>query len=1139
MKYSILPGLFLLAVITTQAQQRNMLFDNDWYFYRGEVANGQNLTLAMDAWRRVDLPHDWSIEDLPGTDSPFDPEAVSGVSGGFTVGGTGWYRKQFSLSSAQQGKRVYLQFDGVYMNATVWLNGDSLGIHPYGYTSFYYDITDKIKATGENTLAVRVSNEGRNSRWYSGSGIYRHVWLKTADPLHVGQWGSFITTTEAGEASARVNVKTTVLNKTGKKAAARLLTTIKDPFGKTVATLQSRESIPAGGSFEFNQDIVIAAPALWSLSSPALYTAYTEVLNGKEQTDMYTTTFGIRTISFDARNGFQLNGRTLKLKGGCVHHDNGPLGARAYDRAEERKIQLLKAAGYNAIRTAHNPPSPALLDACDRLGMLVIDEAFDMWSDRKNKQDYHLYFNEWWQRDLESMIRRDRNHPSVIMWSTGNEIPKRDEPQVVAVAQKLADYIRTLDTTRPVTCGVNGIEENKDPFLATLDVAGYNYARDKYESEEKRHPDRVVYAAESFANEAFEYWQEVLKHPYIIGDFVWTAFDHIGEASIGWLGYKQSKAFYPWNLAFVGDIDICGWKRPQSYYRDALWKKDQLAIFVKPPVPSFPDTNPAPESWSKWNWDDAVADWNWKGYEDSLLEVTAYSSCEQTELFLNGRSLGKKKTDTSTRYRAVWRLPYRAGELKAVGYTGGKEVAISVLRTAAVAERINLSADAKVINADNQDLSYITVELTDANGLLNPKADNELRFTIEGPGTIVGVGNANPKSTESYQQPQRRAWRGKCLVIVKAGKEPGMITLKATADGLQPAELKIEVKQGRVPEYIMQKVYEEVKTPYKYGLVMAPQNDSVKMDCPTVFRRNNNWYMSYIVFNGRGYETWLAESKDLLNWNTLGRMMSFSADTTQWDSQQKAGYMALEDYTWGGSYRIRRYKRKHWMSYFGGSARGYEAGDLSLGIAYTKKDITRPHEWKRLPQPILTAKDKDVRWWENRKLFKSTIIWDRAKTTGHPFVMYYNANGDSAANNIKTRWYERIGMAVSDDMVHWKRYLEEPVVHHPMGITGDAVIQKMGNLWVMFYFGAFWEGRKDAFNRFACSYDLVHWTDWDGADLIGSSTDYDSRFAHKSFVVKHNGVVYHFYNAVNAKDQRGIAVATSRDLGKSKTGFPE
>ena len=343
--------------------------------------------------------------------------------------------------------------------------------------------------------------------------------------------------------------------------------------------------------------------------------------------------------------------------------------------------------------------------------------------------------------------------------------------------------------------------------------------------------------------------------------------------------------------------------------------------------------------------------------------------------------------------------------------------------------------------------------------------------------------------------------------------------------------------KGVVPQKVMQDVYEEVKTPYKYGLVVVPGDDTKKVDCPTVFRKGNSWFMSYIVFDGRGYETWLAKSADLLNWKALGKLMSFSKDTLLWDAHQKAGYVALQDPTWGGSYEWQKYNGKYWMSYFGGNTRGYEAGLLSLGIAYTNEDPTKPHEFKRLPKPILTSTDKDVRWWENKKQFKSTVIWDKKKTTGYPFVMYYNANGDTAINNVKTRWFERIGMAVSNDMVNWKRFKEEPVMHHTTGITGDAVIQKIKNVWVMFYFGAFWEPRKDAFNRFACSYDLVNWTDWNGEDLINSTEEYDARFAHKSFVVKHKGVVYHFYNAVNKKDRRGIAVATSKDLGKSKLTF--
>jgi len=335
----------------------------------------------------------------------------------------------------------------------------------------------------------------------------------------------------------------------------------------------------------------------------------------------------------------------------------------------------------------------------------------------------------------------------------------------------------------------------------------------------------------------------------------------------------------------------------------------------------------------------------------------------------------------------------------------------------------------------------------------------------------------------------------------------------------------------------MEKIYREVKTPFKYGLVMVPADQEHKMDCPTIFKKGKYWYMTYMIFSGRGYETWMAKSSDLLHWENQGKLMSFD-DSGKWDDNQKAGYNTLLDIKWGGSYQANRFNGKYWMSYFGGKERGYEVEPLSIGMAYTDQHPSVVQEWKRLDQPVLSSLDSDVRWWENRhKLFKSTVIADQKKLTGHSFVMYYNAVGDSLANNKKTRWYERIGMAVSDDMVHWQRYLKNPVVHHPVGITGDAVIQQIGSNYVMFYFGAFWQDRKGSFNRFAVSKDLVNWTDWTGNNLIESSEKYDELYAHKSFVVKHKGIVYHFYCAVNKQDQRGIAVATSKDLGKSKLNF--
>jgi beta-galactosidase len=638
-----------------------------------------------------------------------------------------------------------------------------------------------------------VRNIGENSRWYSGSGIYRHVWLTVTDPVNIIPWGHFVTTPEVSATSAKVNLKTKVKNDTDAEVPVTLVTKLVDGKGAQVAISEARQSVGAGKMVEFNQDMVVKNPALWSTESPSLYKAVSEVFRNGQPAGKSETPFGIRSISFDAVRGFLLNGRPLELRGGCIHHDNGPLGARAYDRAEERKIELLKASGFNAVRMSHNPPSPAILDACDRLGMMVIDEAFDIWKNGKSTDDYHLLFEEWWQKDLENMVLRDRNHPSIIMWSTGNEIPGREKPEVVAVAKQLTDFIKALDTTRPVTAGVNGVEENKDPFISTLDVAGYNYAPDKYVPDHQRLPKRVIFATESFALDAFEYWMAVLDHPWVIGDFVWTGFDYIGEASLGWRGYIQDQNFFPWTLAYSGDIDICGWKRPQSYYRDVLWKKDQISLFVTPPKPSI-EADPVRLPNMRWHWLDEVADWNWDGQENKPLSVNVYSDCEQVELFLNGKSLGRKPSNRSTKFTTAWQVPYQPGALKAVGYRGKKQVTVAELKTAVQPSVIRLSADRKGLIANGQDLLYVTVELTDANGVLHPKAEDLVKFDVEGPATIEGVGNANPVSIESYQQPQRKAWRGRCLVVLKTGKQPGKIILKASAPGMKAAQVEVEVK---------------------------------------------------------------------------------------------------------------------------------------------------------------------------------------------------------------------------------------------------------------------------------------------------------------------------------------------------------
>ena len=785
-------ALILLLITTSCFAQRNILFDEGWRFHRGDVANGEAVNFNDNDWRKIDLPHDWSIEDILNTNSPFNPDVINGVSVGFTTGGIGWYRKKFSIPSSEKNKKVYIQLDGVYMNADVWINGVHLGNHPYGYTSFYYDISDKI-INGDNVIAVQVKNEGATSRWYSGSGINRHVWLEIVNPIHIAQWGTYITTNNVSKTSANIRIKTNVVNETNENKNVRLVTFFINNKGVKVSASSSSKIISANSEFTFDDNAKISSPALWSVDFPARYKAISKVYVNGKLSDNISNTFGIRKISFDAVHGFLLNNKPMKLKGGCFHIDNGPLGARAIDAAEIRKVALMKASGFNAIRCSHNPPAPAFLDACDSMGMLVIDEAFDCWNNGKNDSDYHLYFNDWWQRDLQSMLLRDRNHPSIIMWSIGNELPFMGNKRVDDAAKILADYVRSIDATRPVTAAVNSVSEKMDNFFSALDVCGYNYAYDHYVPDHKRKPNRVMFATESFALTQFDYWMSVLDHPWVIGDFVWTGFDYIGESSIGWRGYPQDKNFYPWNLAYCGDIDICGWKRPQSYYRDALWKKNQLSVFVKPPKPSFP-LNPDRASWSMWQWNDVVADWNWQDAKDSPLEVNVYSSCDEVELFLNEKSLGKKQTNRSTKFMAIYQVLYKEGQLKAVGYTNGKKVNESILKTAGKLARIKLSANRKIIKADGRDLCYITAELVDENGVMNPKADNLLHFSIEGDATIAGVGNANPMSVESYQQPQRKAWRGRCLVVIQSSHKAGNIIIKASSEELPDNTITIQSK---------------------------------------------------------------------------------------------------------------------------------------------------------------------------------------------------------------------------------------------------------------------------------------------------------------------------------------------------------
>jgi beta-galactosidase len=546
-----MPGLISCNKVSHKdTPGRTLSFDTGWRFIKDSLINAEVPDFDDSAWRTVDVPHDWSIEDLPDQNGetiigPFDKSAVDKMSSGYTVGGVGWYRKEFLTEESDRDKKIFLQFDGVYMNSDVWINGKHLGFHPYGYTPFYYDITSYLNSAGQkNVVAVRARNEGLNSRWYSGSGINRHVWIIKTNSIHIDNAGGiYVTTPEVSESMANVKVITAIVNSGDTGEELDIEAQIIDPSGKVVANARSESYIEPNKNLELTQDLKVLSPALWSVDSPEMYSVKVALFKGNEEVDASTADFGIRSIKIDAKNGLTINGKQLDLIGGCYHHDNGPLGAASIDRAEERKIEILKKYGFNAIRTSHNPPSPALLDACDRLGMIVIDEIFDMWENPKKEKDYHLNFREWWQKDVESWVKRDRNHPSVIMWSIGNEIREAADTSGYRIAKNLTGEIRRLDPTRAITEAMLGMGAGSAPgrtrwddfetHLELLDVVGYNYAFSRYESDHEKYPERIMVGTETNPPFALENYELVKKHPYVIGYFVWTATDNIGEAGVG------------------------------------------------------------------------------------------------------------------------------------------------------------------------------------------------------------------------------------------------------------------------------------------------------------------------------------------------------------------------------------------------------------------------------------------------------------------------------------------------------------------------------------------------------------------------------------------------------------------------------
>ena len=798
------------------AHGRDLPFDQDWRFHRGDVSGAENPNFDDSQWRKLDLPHDWSIEDLtpvaeasgegtvwvggnaPAEIGPFNVAMSAGQEAtGWVVGGTGWYRKRFHIPASGEKAEVEIRFDGVYMNSDVWLNGHLLGFHPYGYTSFAYDLTPFMIRNGENVLAVRVRNEGQNSRWYSGSGIYRHVWLTFSERVRIPLWGVSVTSPKVAADLSTVEVAMKAENRNKNSANVTVRTQVVGHDGHVAGKAEQALDVPASGESIATLSFDVQAPKLWSNATPHLYRAEVELLVAGKVVDQTSVTFGIRSIEVDIEHGLRINGEVVKLKGGCVHHDNGLLGSAAIDRAEERRVEILKANGYNAIRTSHNPPSPAFLDACDRLGMMVIDEAFDCWNLGKNDDDYHLYFNEWWERDLNSMLLRDRNHPSVIFWSIGNEIDGRRTPEGVAIAKKLHDAVKAIDPVRPITMAVPGPYDHNlpqwqanDPCFLHVDVGGYNYQWQQYEPDHKRFPERIMMGTESFPFEAYDSWKYAERLSYVLGDFVWTAIDYFGESAIGHsllsvepANWRQK---YPWFISYCGDIDAVGHKKPQSYFRDVLWGQSKLEMTVQRPLPLG-----RTEVLANWGWQDEVRSWTWPGVHNKPLNVRVYTAGDQVKLLLNGNEIETKPVPESAKLVAVFQVRYVEGELKAIAYKDGKEIATQTLRTVGKPAKLRLTADRPTIRATRNDLAYVTVELLDAAGKPVPDGVRTVDFQIEGVGELAAAGSANPKDVTSFRMPTCRTFRARAMAILRPLGRAGTMTLRATSPGLEPASVVV------------------------------------------------------------------------------------------------------------------------------------------------------------------------------------------------------------------------------------------------------------------------------------------------------------------------------------------------------------
>jgi beta-galactosidase len=807
-------------------------FNPNWFYRREEAGVETPLTGP------ITLPHDAMLLEKRG------PQVRNAFNTGYFPGGAYHYVKTFFAPAEWRDRHVVFEFEGVYMDSTVFINRQRAGGWPYGYTSFTVSADGLLQYGQENQVEVLVHNDREpNSRWYSGSGIYRNVNLLVGSRVYILPAGVKITTREVQGQQARVEVAVTLASQEKQARSARLLIEFHAPNGELTASSEALVTLQPGETVTLRQDLAVQNTALWSMDHPNLYTAFIKIMSGESVMDEDRATFGIRVLALDSRNGLRINGEPVKLRGGCVHHDNGVIGACTLEAAEDRRVRILKASGFNAIRSAHNPMSRAMLDACDRRGVLVMDELSDVWLRPKTPYDYSLYFRDWWERDLQSMVDKDYNHPSVIFYSIGNEIRETATPEGVDYSRRLASHVKSLDPTRFVINSVNGwysllaalgLGERKvkktpadgektthsfiNPFMnfanrfmdwivslpgidqrthdafAAADVAGYNYMAGRYAQDGRRHPDRVICGSETFPPEIAKNWRLVKRLPHVIGDFSWAGWDYLGEAGLCTWQYGKNQALYkpyPCILADSALIDITGHRQTQSYIHEIVWGLRKEPYIAVQPV------NHSGESLSKsvWRGTNSISSWSWDGCEGRRAVVEVYAAADQVELLLNGQSQGKKPAGDAHGFKAVFRLPYQPGELTAVSYSGdAKEIARTTLRTASPQLHLHVQSEAEKLRANGADLAHINILLADEAGIVKPLADRPVTVHVEGAGSLQGFGSANPLTEESFTAETHTTYHSRALAVVRAGLQPGTICVTISAEGCETKQITIPVE---------------------------------------------------------------------------------------------------------------------------------------------------------------------------------------------------------------------------------------------------------------------------------------------------------------------------------------------------------